>query len=1022
MRILQIRFKNLNSLAGEWQIDLTDPAYTTEGIFAITGPTGAGKSTLLDAICLALYGRTPRQERVNASQNEVMSRQTGECFAEVVFETPRGRWRCHWSQHRSRKRADGTLQAPKHEVANADTGQVLTTRLREVAETIERETGMDFDRFTRSMLLAQGGFAAFLQADADERAPILEQITGTSIYSDISKAVHQRRGEEKQRLDQLTAVRDAVQLLEPEEEETLSRSLAELVQRLAQQEAQIRQQQALLHWRQQLDRETEQAEQLQQELQRLQQEQTAFAPELQRLELARQAEQLRPVYEPLRQRREDLHKVRGQLEDSAKEMPQLEQALAQAVSRQQQAEEALGQAEQTLGDQQPLLEQMRKLDWALQTRQKGVAELAALLPEDALAEPAPDPASLQAEMAESERALQAAREIGTRQETLARQEQLHERSDALKQLRTLVQRLDELGETEQRIRQQLADIDPALNPLRQQLDACQAETSRLQQEQRDLQRLQRLAERIADLEQQRHELEPGKPCPLCGSEQHPWRQQQPPELSEEKARLQRLEVQLESLSERRQRLLMEQTRLEQERIGLQRQEKENRHQRDALLPALNESLGKLQLTRCPEVEEIDRQLELNRNQWRTLRDHLNQLERLEKELNERREAFTRLQQRLELEAAEAELKRLQQQRLALSAEPDTRAFEQRLQQAVEEARQALARMQREAGEQQNRFARRQQQITDLNARLTALERETAQLQQGFDQALAASPFATETQVLAALLAPQALQSLQQQNDRLKERSARLQALQEQCQHSLQQLQQQALTEQSSAELAAALEQMQAQQASLQAERGKLQQTLDSNATRKQEFSDQQQKIKAQQRELERWSALHDLIGSADGKKFRNFAQGLTFELMISHANRQLQTMSDRYLLVRDEEQPLELNVIDNYQAGEVRSTKNLSGGESFLISLALALGLSGMASRNVRVDSLFLDEGFGTLDEEALETALNTLSGLQQEGKLIGVISHVQALKDRIATRIEVQPLSGGRSRLSGPGCRALSG
>src|SRR5690554_452829 len=143
MRILQIRFKNLNSLAGEWQIDLTDPAYISDGIFAITGPTGAGKSTLLDAICLALYGRTPRQDRVNASQNEVMSRQTGECFAEVVFETPQGRWCCHWSQHRSRKKADGSLQQPKHEVSEADSGKVLVTKLKDVAETVERLTGMD---------------------------------------------------------------------------------------------------------------------------------------------------------------------------------------------------------------------------------------------------------------------------------------------------------------------------------------------------------------------------------------------------------------------------------------------------------------------------------------------------------------------------------------------------------------------------------------------------------------------------------------------------------------------------------------------------------------------------------------------------------------------------------------------------------------------------------------------------------------------------------------------------------------
>ena len=140
--------------------------------------------------------------------------------------------------------------------------------------------------------------------------------------------------------------------------------------------------------------------------------------------------------------------------------------------------------------------------------------------------------------------------------------------------------------------------------------------------------------------------------------------------------------------------------------------------------------------------------------------------------------------------------------------------------------------------------------------------------------------------------------------------------------------------------------------------------------------------------------------------------------MVGRANLQLRKMTDRYLLIRDEAEPLMLNVIDNYQAGEVRSTRNLSGGESFIVSLALALGLSRMASRNVRIDSLFLDEGFGTLDEEALDTALDTLGSLRQEGKLIGVISHVAALKQRIGTQIEVTPLSGGRSRISGPGCR----
>ncbi len=194
MRILGVRFKNLNSLAGEWQVDFTHPAYASDGIFAITGPTGAGKTTILDAICLGLYGRTPRLEKVTKSSNEIMSRQTGECFAEVTFETQKGRYRCHWSQHRARKQPEGELQPARHEIADADSG-VLESKITQVGELIEKVTGMDFDRFTRSMLLAQGGFTAFLQASPDERAPILEQITGTEIYSHISMKVHERRTE-----------------------------------------------------------------------------------------------------------------------------------------------------------------------------------------------------------------------------------------------------------------------------------------------------------------------------------------------------------------------------------------------------------------------------------------------------------------------------------------------------------------------------------------------------------------------------------------------------------------------------------------------------------------------------------------------------------------------------------------------------------------------------------------------------------------------------------------------------------
>ena len=128
MKILELKFKNLNSLYGEWVIDFSDPEYVSNGIFALTGPTGAGKSTVLDAICLALYGATPRLGKITKSSNEIMSRQTGECYAEVTFESQAGRFNCHWEQHCARKKANGNLTDARHEISDAYTGKPIETK------------------------------------------------------------------------------------------------------------------------------------------------------------------------------------------------------------------------------------------------------------------------------------------------------------------------------------------------------------------------------------------------------------------------------------------------------------------------------------------------------------------------------------------------------------------------------------------------------------------------------------------------------------------------------------------------------------------------------------------------------------------------------------------------------------------------------------------------------------------------------------------------------------------------------
>ena len=177
----------------------------------------------------------------------------------------------------------------------------------------------------------------------------------------------------------------------------------------------------------------------------------------------------------------------------------------------------------------------------------------------------------------------------------------------------------------------------------------------------------------------------------------------------------------------------------------------------------------------------------------------------------------------------------------------------------------------------------------------------------------------------------------------------------------------------------------------------------------------QQELAAQQAVADHWQQLCDLIGQANGAKFRTFAQSLTLERLLLEANAQLAELSPRYRLERVPGTDLALQVVDLDMGDEVRSVDSLSGGESFLVSLALALALSSLSSRQTQVESLFIDEGFGTLDPDSLDLALASLDSLQAAGRQIGVISHVQTLVERIGVQIRVEVLGGGESRVVVP-------
>jgi exonuclease SbcC len=190
--------------------------------------------------------------------------------------------------------------------------------------------------------------------------------------------------------------------------------------------------------------------------------------------------------------------------------------------------------------------------------------------------------------------------------------------------------------------------------------------------------------------------------------------------------------------------------------------------------------------------------------------------------------------------------------------------------------------------------------------------------------------------------------------------------------------------------------------------------LRENENLEKQFSEKRKAIDKQRKEYKRWENLVNIIGSKTTNKLRAFAQSLTLAHLIALANKHLEKINPRYHLRKKDKVELDMEIVDKDQADNIRSINTLSGGETFLVSLALALGLSDLATagRQTQIRSLFIDEGFGTLDPDTLADTINTLENLQLGGKQIGIISHVEELKNRITTQIQVQPKGNGISEI----------
>lgn len=1236
MRILQLRLKNLNSLVGAWEIDFEDPSFLSDGLFAITGPTGAGKSTILDAICLALYGRTPRLERVNKSSNEVMSRQTAECYVEVVFQNQKGKYLCHWAQQRSRKKVHGNLQNPKHEIVEADSGKVLETQLRKVSEKVEEVTGMDFHRFTRSMLLAQGGFAAFLQASPDERAPILEQITGTEIYSLISLEVHKKKSEEKIKLDYIQKEFTLLQPLEAEDEQKFATIYKEKKEKVAILIKEIEKKTIAFNSLETIEKLDKEIAFLVIQQTQLQERLDAFLKESEKLRKAKQALEFSAPYALVvslrkghKENEEDLKKIKALV-------PKIEDKIQCLREKEQDLEKKYAQDKINLKKGQKVIQKVREMDFLYAQK---VREEKELFHQDA---------SLQASLCQLQKQRKKINSNGNQAsfelhvlekffkqnsvcESLVRDfsrikacfEQLKESTLKLEKIQCLInqQRLklkesqrvclqskQEEESLRKNFQKQARDLEGFEKDMRSKLkgkskgewqrellylnqskikleqvtlklgrmceikaliDALLLRKKQLLVEEKELLHLEKektreldfqekelqhlevqlsLLHRIKDLEKMRHTLEDAKPCPLCGSLDHPFAKGNIPSMGEKERQVIEKKDAIKKIHNTLLKILSEKAKNQKEKECVSASHGEKVQELDVLkkelkLDALERGLKELSKQMPFEKKDLVKQgraLELLQDSLQEIqaRIHalelfLEEIEKLEEHLEEKkrssekahRDVLNMEKKERELaykkENAEKDFKSLEKEKSSFQKQVKSyqgtikhlldhyrvefvsfdnpldvlqqvhakcekweesqkakvewekallksKSLEKQLMEQINhlegqgrEKQEALKKMRGEKelllkhrkelfqeknpdkeleklsnlAEQSELLLKQvrdssnvhKQDMLQQKAHLENLEKEVnkglntlIKKEQVFAYQIDQSCFKDEKDFKSAILSEHKRRSLEEKESLLlREKMEVESALRDRREKRLKEKEGQD-SAQRIEELGSELKGLKNTLNGLQQEVGRAEQKLKEHEMLCLKRKECVKNKQAQQKEYQRWDILHTLIGSSDGKKYRNFAQGLTFEMMIAHANLQLQKMTDRYLLTRDPMQALELNVVDNYQAGEERTTKNLSGGESFIISLSLALGLSAMASRNVRIDSLFLDEGFGALDEDVLDSALDTLAHLHQEGKIIGVISHVPMLKERIAGQINVFPKEGGKSSISGAACRAL--
>ncbi len=1037
-------------------------------------------------------------------QNDVrniLRRGTGEGYAEVIFKAVDGhRYISRWVVKRAYGKASGSLQQQQMQVKDADTGEEVQGKKTELLGRLVQLTGLTYEQFTRTVLLAQNDFATFLKSKEKAKAELLEKLTGTGLYSRISEEIYRRSKSADQEVERLEMQMGSIETLTPEQHEKCSAEKAAFEQEMEELSAGLKVIKEKLEWYRVKEELQQRIRQAEAEYRQVEEELAAAAPCFDRLTRIENAAEARPVVQHLETVTAALHSVSTREEVIRQQLAGCRQELEKTIPLHAEWEKrniAFGEYKKGVEEK---LQTARVLDAALELKKRehagAVKELEQLAAEQAnytarytagreqlmerlsqmvasLELPLPEKPGMKIYRQVAERLQQKREQTGNRIAGL--QEQNRERQSRLegyrieelaRQQEDLLRRKEELEKAGAgfqqwlRIKKELTAVQETGKELQQQARKLEEERAatalQLEEVNRMVERVRRLYETAKFAASEgassiREKMNREEPCPVCGSTHHPYltEGQQVDHLYREVEKEYRHAVaEQQAVANRHNLLLAGLQSLEQQQAAKQKEEirfreEEKKHcpateqERtesfyETALVALSAGLAGIHRQReayhhlLKEWQAVDKEIKLLQEEVRIVDGHLHQSAVLVEQVLSVKGQLDMVEQRRQkqkeaLEAMETQLREIQQQSHRLlesksigEAEQLLASQERELTQGLEDGRKKLEEAQRLLSGREGEFRQLQHNKQEQAQRLEQARNELREWLDRYNRNHA-EPLGEEAlqELLAVPL--QWINRQKEERGRLNERRVAAVATLTDRKARLEQHRAVPAKPDPEQEPATLLETrlQELEQRYAGVEKRSLEIRL--QLQRHQENIRQLAGIETERNRLRaiaaKWGKLNDLFGSASGDKFKVIAQGYTLKVLLLHANKHLEYLSTRYRLQQVPD-TLALQVIDRDMCDEVRTVYSLSGGESFLISLALALGLSSLSSNNLCVESLFIDEGFGSLDSDSLRMAMDALEQLRMQGRKIGVISHVQEMRERITTQVILQKSVNGRSRI----------